>query len=141
MTPALKVHHPAFKCLENATFLYCFYEGFLEGHNCPKPAVTQEMYLSMVSLIHQGCIAPTGFNVFNGIHSSLDLGALSHIPNKQHYLASSCKMTGISGFPTWHQRAGEEPWLAGSEALLSRGTIFAAVCTALPVVPASVPVV
>lgn len=53
VTPVLKVCHPAFKWLENTTFLWCFYEGFLEGQNCPKPAGTQAGYLRMVSLMHQ----------------------------------------------------------------------------------------
>lgn len=31
--------------LQDTGFLWCFYEGLLEGENCPKPAVTQRRVL------------------------------------------------------------------------------------------------
>lgn len=149
MTPILKVLHQALEWLENNSFLLCFYEGLLEGHNCPKRAITQSRVLEE-GQPHASCnlfyypfnshsVAPAGFKC---ICPSLDLGVLSDISNKKHQLVTGCGNTGIGDFPTWCRRAGEEPCLAGSEVLLSSTVgasllLLAQLCPVISVIPVS----
>lgn len=148
MTPILKVLHPALEWLENTSFLWCFYQGLLEGHNYPKRAITRSRVLEegqphaswnlFYHPFNSHSIAPAGFKC---ICSSLELGVLSDISNKKHQLVTGCENTGIGNFPTRCRRAGEEPCLAGSEALLSPtvGASLLLLAQLCPVIPAAVP--